>query len=100
MRLVTGYDRKEKPVPLSKVFTEHPDSVGETYLEHMRSALSFSFTMARSAACCVVHAFLPFLFKRTGSNAVHELSKTMFRGQRSQLTQKHEIATIESDLCI
>ena len=59
---------------LIRVFTEHPESVGETYTQHMFSALSFSLMMARAAVCCAVHAFLPFLFTATGSRIVEELA--------------------------
>lgn len=68
-----------------KVFTDHPATVGESYLEHMRSALGFSLTMICSAFCCGVHAFLPFLFKNTGSSAIDDLHRRMVR-QRSKLS--------------
>lgn len=64
-------------------FTDHPATVGETYLEHMRSALGFSLTMIRSAACCAIHAFVPFLFDKTGSSAIDDLHQRMVR-QRSR----------------
>ena len=67
-----------------RAFTDHPATVGETYLEHMRCALGFSFTMIRSAACCALHAFLPFLFTTTGSRAIEDLHRRMVR-QRSKL---------------
>ena len=67
---------------LIRVFTEHPESVGETYTQHLFAALSFSLTMARAAVCCAVHAFLPFLFTTTGSRAVEELVHRMNRGGR------------------
>lgn len=69
---------------ITKVFTDHPATVGETYLEHLRTALGFSFTMIRSAVCCAIHAFLPFLFTKTGSTAIEDLHRRMVR-QRSKL---------------
>lgn len=87
-------------MPLSKLFRIHPESVGETYLEHMRAALTFSFTMVRAAVACFVHAFLPFLFVRTGSSTVNRLSKEMVRRRRHRPLQKRRAASIESDLCI
>ncbi|NNC64280.1 MAG: hypothetical protein HKN84_05815 [Gammaproteobacteria bacterium] len=50
----------------------------------MRTALGFSFTMLVSAVCCAVHAFLPFLFTKTGSAAIEDLHQRMVR-QRSKL---------------
>ena len=84
-------------MPLLKLFKDHPESIGETYVQHMRAALGFSFTMCRAAACCAVHAFLPFLFEKTGSSTVEQLSRSMMRGHR---VRKREATRIESDLCI
>ena len=67
-----------------QAFTDHPATVGETYLEHMRSALGFSVTMMGGAICCMIHAFLPFLFAKTGSSAIDDLYRRMVR-QRSKL---------------
>lgn len=60
-----------------RLFTEHPESVGETYFEHMGMALSFAGRMAYGAAACLVHAFLPFLCLKTGSETITELHDRM-----------------------
>lgn len=62
---------------LSKLFTEHPASVGETYFEHLCNAASFSIRMLGGGLACLVHAFLPFLFVKTGSAAITELHDRM-----------------------
>ena len=62
---------------LSKPFTEHPASVGETYGEHFFTALSFSFLMLKGAICCGVHALFPFLFTKTGSACIECLHDRM-----------------------
>lgn len=67
-----------------KAFRDHPASVDETYFEHMRAALGFTFTMIRAAACCTIHAFLPFLFQKTGSTAVDELYRRMVTQRASR----------------
>ena len=87
-------------MPLPKLFRDHPASIGETYLEHMWAALTFSLLMVRAAVACFVHAFLPFLFVQTGSSTVKKLSTTMVRGRRPRLMRKRRSASIESDLCI
>lgn len=58
-------------------FTEHPATVGESYGQHFKSALSFSGTLLQAAICCAVHALLPFLFERTGRAAVSKLHEKM-----------------------
>ncbi|MFL2547281.1 MAG: DUF6356 family protein [Candidatus Rariloculaceae bacterium] len=70
-------------MPFRKLFNEHPKSVGETYLEHMRAALWFSTTMARAAFFCLVHAFLPFLFTKTGSSEIERLYEAMVKARSS-----------------
>lgn len=60
-----------------KDFQDHPRSVGETYLQHWCSAMSFSATMATLALACMVHAFVPGLFKTTASESVQDLYRRM-----------------------
>ncbi len=79
------------PMPLARLFRDHPESVGETYVEHMRAALGFSLTMTRAAACCVVHAFLPFMFMKTGSSAVERLSRAMTRARQPYSTKQPHV---------
>ncbi|MEM7501661.1 MAG: DUF6356 family protein [Pseudomonadota bacterium] len=62
---------------LSKLFTEHPRSVGESYFEHLRAAGSFSVALLGAALCCAVHALLPFLFEKTGSSMIERLHDRM-----------------------
>ena len=62
---------------MRELFTRHPDSVGESYLEHMATALSFGGRMLVGGLACLVHAFLPFLFTRTGSSTIAELHDRM-----------------------
>lgn len=59
------------------IFTEHPQSVGETYAEHMQTALGFSHHLLVGALACGVHAFLPFLFKTTASRRIVALHDRM-----------------------
>ena len=62
---------------LIRAFTEHPESVGETYTEHLVRAVGFGTRMVLAGIACLVHAVLPFLFVRTGSRAIAELNDRM-----------------------
>lgn len=62
---------------LKRLFTEHPASVDETYLEHVGVALGFGFKMLIGTLVCLVHAFLPFLFIKTGSEVITQLHDQM-----------------------
>ena len=63
-------------VPL-RAFTEHPASVGESYLEHLVRATCFGTRMMFAGLACLVHGLLPFLFVKTGSRAISELNERM-----------------------
>src|SRR5215203_2137670 len=58
---------------LRRLFTAHPDAVGESYVEHMRVALSFAAPLAVAAGAALVHALLPFLCETTASRTVKAL---------------------------
>jgi hypothetical protein len=62
---------------LERLFTEHPQSVGETYFEHQRQAFSFGGTMVIAGFACILHGLLPAICCRTGSRAVTRLYERM-----------------------
>jgi hypothetical protein len=64
-----------------RLFTDHPRSVGESYLEHLRFACSFGASMVTGGLACVVHGALPFLFQTTGSRTVLGLHERMSRAR-------------------
>ena len=55
------------------VFTEHPNTVGESWAQHARFALSASGRLARAALAAAIHAVVPALFETTASRTVDEL---------------------------
>jgi Family of unknown function (DUF6356) len=60
-----------------RAFTDHPASVGESYGEHMGHAWCFGTRMVFAGIACLIHGVLPFLFVRTGSQAIAELNEWM-----------------------
>jgi hypothetical protein len=62
---------------LRSLFQTHPASVGETYFEHLKSALGFGLGMIGGGMACMVHALLPFLFTSTGSRTIARLHDRM-----------------------
>lgn len=68
-----------------RFFTSHPASVGESYLEHLGAALWFSGRLFVASLACLLHAFLPFLFDKTGSRIVSQLSEHMI-AKRSRVS--------------
>ncbi len=77
-----------------KFFTEHPQSVGETYFEHFTVATSFGVPMILAGFACLLHGIFPFLFEKTGSNIVKNLYDRMVtnrvKSSQGQATE-HEL---------
>ncbi len=69
---------------LRELFTEHPNSVEETYTEHMGMAFSFAGRMFLGAVACFIHGFLPFLFVKTGSATIGALHERMVVNRQQQ----------------
>jgi uncharacterized protein DUF6356 len=63
-------------------FTDHPASVGESYLEHLGRATGFGVRMVLAGLACLLHGLLPFMFQRTGSRAISELHERMVVSRR------------------
>lgn len=62
-------------------FTEHPHSVGETYLQHMGSATFFGTRMIGAGFACLLHGLLPFAFTSTGSRTIAMLYDRMIKNR-------------------
>jgi len=67
---------------IQRLFNEHPASVGESYWEHLLRASWFAGKMLMGAGACFVHALLPFLFVRTGSETIQQLHTAMVSHRR------------------
>jgi len=78
---------------ISEKFTEHPESVGETYFEHLRTASAFSGRMALGAVACFLHGIFPFLCQKTGSRQITELHERMVAHRCKQTPQNETAAS-------
>ncbi len=67
---------------MKSLFVAHPQSVDESYVEHMAFAGRFSGKLFLAAGAALVHAVLPFLCEKTASRLIAEMyAKTHNRGQ-------------------
>lgn len=62
---------------LKKLFTDHPKSVNETYMQHFFTSMRFSMKLFKAAIACFIHALVPGLCIKTGSKAITELHVKM-----------------------
>ena len=58
-------------------FTKHPSSVGETYLQHLGKATTFSYKLFSLSVCCFIHGVFPFMFETTASDEIECLNKKL-----------------------
>ena len=72
---------------LRRLFTEHPASVGETYLEHLCAATGFAARMMLGGVACFFHALFPFAFRRTGSACIEQLHDRMVMNRNTHATR-------------
>lgn len=78
---------------LHRLFTEHPASVGETYWDHLLRASWFGGKMLLAAGACLIHAIFPFLFVKTGSQAITRLYSEMVTHRRVATSEEVDLAT-------
>lgn len=76
-----------------KIFTDHPRSVGESYLQHMRLALTFGSKMVFGGLACMIHAIFPFLFVTTGSQTALKLCENFLH--RNKLRKEISMPQID-----
>lgn len=62
---------------IARLFTAHPQSVDETYFEHLVFAGRFSGKLFLAAFCALVHAILPFTFEKTASRMINDMHYRM-----------------------
>lgn len=77
---------------LSRLFTEHPATVGETYLEHLCVATGFAVTMVLGGLACFLHALFPFAFVKTGSECISRLYDRMVVNRNTHAQRAARVA--------
>jgi len=73
---------------LRNLFIKHPASVGETYGEHLISALSFGTKMVAAGLACMVHGLLPAVFVTRGSDTIRSLHERVVVSRRNNLSDR------------
>jgi hypothetical protein len=75
---------------MKNFFTAHPETVGETYWQHMAVALSFAGGLFVAAFAALVHAFFPAWFEKTASAKITCLHDRMVCNRKNQTLNKDE----------
>lgn len=61
------------PRAFTRIFIDHPQSVDETYFEHMRFAGWFAARLLMAGGAALVHALIPCLFEKTASRMISQM---------------------------
>ncbi len=75
----------------NKPLFRHLDEIGEGYAEHGGHAAAFGLRMIGGGLACLVHAILPPLFERTGSDTVRSLHATLCKRADRPNWERHPI---------
>lgn len=57
-------------------FTAHPQSIGETYFEHLFYAVKSGCSMLIAGTAVIIHGIFPFCFKTTASTRLLKFIST------------------------
>jgi Family of unknown function (DUF6356) len=58
---------------IRRLFLSHPQSVGESYFQHQRVALSFALPLLGAGLAAAMHALVPALCERTAGDIIRRL---------------------------
>ncbi|VAV97566.1 hypothetical protein MNBD_ALPHA08-777 [hydrothermal vent metagenome] len=62
---------------INRLFVQHPQTVDETYFQHMRFAGWFATKLLAAGLAALVHAIIPAAFEKTAGNIIRELHHRM-----------------------
>jgi len=63
---------------MKNIFTEHPKSVGESYIKHMLFAIKVGLKLILWGFVAIIHAMFPFIFKTYVSSNIKKLHDDIF----------------------
>ena len=76
---------------LRRAFTQHPERVGETYWQHMATALSFASALALAALAALIHSVFPFLCVKAASSRVTQLHHRMVVNRKREASSGRKV---------
>lgn len=74
---------------MKKLFTQHPESIGESYGQHFQAAFPCGAKLFFAGLACMVHSILPFLFVNTASDVVKRIHNKMQSRQTAGQSQQN-----------
>jgi hypothetical protein len=70
--------RRNKGVAVfRRLFLSHPQSLGESYFQHQRVALSFALPLLGASLAAFLHALVPAACERTAGDTIRKLHERL-----------------------
>ena len=60
---------------------KHLEEAGETYIEHMKHAISISYLLLSAGTKCFIHAIVPSFFEKGVSSKLGEINSKVKRNE-------------------
>ena len=73
-----------KKFSVNNPFTKHPQSVGETYFEHMKKAMRYGLRIQLITLIIFAHSTFPFLFEHTAADEIEKINKELQHRKKSK----------------
>ena len=73
-----------------KLFTDHPNEMGESYIEHLICASMYGVRMVFAGFAAIIHSIFPFLFQTTASDLAKEITGDV-RTRKSELEALEQV---------
>ena len=74
---------------MRNIFKDHPNSVGETYFQHLLKAMSFVIKLKLIAARAFIHAIFPWCFEHSASDSISKLNDVLQSRKNSTSSNKN-----------
>jgi hypothetical protein len=71
---------------MKNIFTKHPNSIGESYMQHLIKGVGFSIKLIVISCKAFIHAIMPCFFENSASDKVAELNDVMQK-RKSQINK-------------
>lgn len=72
---------------INQDFKTHLDFAGQTYFEHFKDAIKYSYKSLKASFYFFIHALIPDVFTQSGSNCIHNLNDTIKEKYNQRIAQ-------------
>ena len=74
---------------MKNIFKKHPNSIGETYLQHFFKAFVFGCKLFLLAIKAFIHAIFPFFFEHSVSERISKLNDVLQQRKNNYTKDKN-----------